>query len=45
MITVRDIEELSGQLARIRARTKQTRSTSAASVLANSGRDKHNESS
>jgi NADH dehydrogenase len=40
MITVRDIEELSGQLARIRARTKQTRSTSAASVLANSGRDK-----
>jgi NADH:ubiquinone reductase (H+-translocating) len=40
MITVRDIESLSGQLARIRARTKQTRSTSAPSVLANSGRDK-----
>jgi NADH dehydrogenase len=40
MITVRDIEELSGQLARIRARTKQTGSTSAASVLANSGHDK-----
>jgi NADH dehydrogenase len=28
MITVRDIEELSGQLVRIRARTKQVRSTS-----------------
>jgi hypothetical protein len=27
MITVRDIEELSGQLARIRAQTKQARST------------------
>ncbi len=40
MITVRDIEELSGQLARTRARTKEARSTSAASVLANSGRDK-----
>jgi len=40
MITVRDIEALSGQLARIRARTKQTRSTTAASALANSGRDK-----
>ena len=39
MITVRDIEALSGQLARIRARTKQARSTSAASVLANSGHD------
>src|SRR6266550_3564702 len=39
MITVRDIEELSGQLARVRARTKQVRSTSAASVLANSGHD------
>ena len=37
MITVRDIEELSGQLARTRARTKQARSTSEASVLANSG--------
>jgi NADH dehydrogenase len=40
MITVRDIEALSGQLARIRARTKQASSTSTASVLANSGHDK-----
>jgi NADH dehydrogenase len=40
MITVRDIEALSGQLARIRARTKHATSTSAASVLANSGHDK-----
>jgi len=40
MITIRDIEALSGQLARIRARTKQASSTSAASVLANSGQDK-----
>jgi NADH:ubiquinone reductase (H+-translocating) len=40
MITVRDIEALSGQLARVRARTKQARSTSTASVLANSPRDK-----
>ena len=40
MITVRDIEALSGQLARIRERTKQARSTSAASALANSGHDK-----
>jgi NADH:ubiquinone reductase (H+-translocating) len=39
MITVRDIEELSGQLARVRARTKQARSTSAASALVNSGHD------
>ena len=39
MVTVRDIEALSGQLARIRARTKQASSTSAASVLANSGHD------
>jgi NADH dehydrogenase len=39
MVTVRDIEALSGQLARIRARTKQANSTSAASVLANSGHD------
>jgi hypothetical protein len=29
MITVRDIEEFSGQLARARARAKQSRSTSA----------------
>jgi len=40
MITVRDIEALSGQLARIRARTKQATPTSAASVLGNSGHDK-----
>ena len=40
MVTVRDIEALSGQLARIRARTKEATSTSAASVLANSGHDK-----
>jgi hypothetical protein len=41
MITVRDIEALSSQMARVRARTKQARSTSAASGLANSG---HNQS-
>jgi NADH dehydrogenase len=40
MITIRDIEELSGQLARVRARTKQARSTIEAPALANSGRDK-----
>jgi NADH dehydrogenase len=40
MITVRDIEALSGQLARIRARAKQTRSTNDTSVLANSDHDK-----
>jgi NADH dehydrogenase len=40
MITVRDIEELSGQLARVRARTKQARSTIEVPALANSGRDK-----
>jgi NADH dehydrogenase len=39
MITVRDIEAHSSQLARIRARTKQARSTGVASVLANSGHD------
>jgi NADH dehydrogenase len=39
MITVRDIDTLSGQLERIRARTKQARSTSAASALVNSGHD------
>jgi NADH dehydrogenase len=39
MITLRDVEALSGQLARVRARAKQARSTSAASVLANSGHD------
>ncbi len=33
IITLRDVEELSNRLARIRARTKQARSTSAASVL------------
>jgi NADH dehydrogenase len=37
MITVRDIEALSGQLGRIRARTKQATPTNAASMLANSG--------
>jgi NADH dehydrogenase len=39
MITVRDVEALSAQLARIRARAKQASSTNAASVLANSGHD------
>jgi NADH dehydrogenase len=39
MITVRDIEALSAQVARIRARAKQVSSTSAASVLAKSGED------
>jgi hypothetical protein len=39
MITLRDVEELSSQWARIRARAKQTESTSAGSVLANSGHD------
>jgi hypothetical protein len=36
-ISVRDVEALSAQLARVRARIKLARSTSAASVLANSG--------
>jgi len=36
-ISVRDVEALSGQLARVRARIKLARSTSAASVLVNSG--------
>src|SRR5215469_6424465 len=41
MLTVRDIDTLSGQLARIRARIKvQASSASTASVLANSGHDK-----
>src|ERR1043166_6536622 len=39
MVTVRDIEALSGQLARIRGRTKQATLTAAPSVLANSGQD------
>src|SRR5438132_7100276 len=39
MITFRDMEAVTVQLSRIRARTKQGRSTSAASVLANSGRN------
>jgi NADH:ubiquinone reductase (H+-translocating) len=39
LITVRDVETLSHRLARIRARAKQARSTSATSVLANSGHD------
>src|SRR5438477_9002729 len=38
-ISVRDVEALSAQLARVRARIKLARSTSAASVLANSGRN------
>jgi NADH dehydrogenase len=38
-ISVGDIDALSGQLARVRARIKLARSTSAASVLANSGQD------
>jgi NADH dehydrogenase len=36
-ISVRDVEALSGQLARVRARIKLARSTSATSVLVNSG--------
>jgi NADH dehydrogenase len=41
MLTVRDIDTLSGQLARIRARIKlQASSASTASALANSGHDK-----
>src|ERR1043166_4419192 len=39
MVTIRDVEGLSSQWARIRARAKQTESTSAGSVLANSGQD------
>jgi NADH dehydrogenase len=38
-ISVGDIDALSGQLARVRARIKLARSTRAASVLANSGHD------
>jgi NADH dehydrogenase len=38
-ISVRDVEALSDQLARVRARIKLAKSTSAASVLANSGHD------
>ena len=40
MITIRDIDTLRGQLARIRARAKRQTSIAAASVLANSGHDK-----
>src|SRR5215471_7765935 len=40
MITVRDIDTLTGQLSRIRARAMQAKSTSTASVLATSGNDK-----
>jgi NADH dehydrogenase len=40
IVTVRDIEALSGQLARTRARTKQAKSMSATSMLANSDHDK-----
>jgi NADH dehydrogenase len=39
MVTLRDIEALSGQLARIRARAKQAKSMSTGSALANSGHD------
>jgi NADH:quinone reductase (non-electrogenic) len=39
-ISVRDIDAFSGQLARVRARMKLAKSTSAASVLANSSQDK-----
>src|SRR5215470_16236074 len=38
-ISVRDIDALSGQLGRVRARINLAKSTNAASVLANSGRD------
>jgi hypothetical protein len=38
MITLRDVEELSSQWARIRARAKQSTAVSS-SVLANSGHD------
>jgi NADH dehydrogenase len=38
-ISVRDIEAFSGQLGRVRARIKLAKSTSTASVLANTGRD------
>jgi hypothetical protein len=40
MVTIRDIEALSSQLERIRARAKLVTPTSAASVLANSGHAK-----
>ena len=39
MVTIRDIEALSAQLARIRARAKLATPASTASVLANSGHD------
>jgi NADH:ubiquinone reductase (H+-translocating) len=39
LITLRDAEETSSRWARIRARAKQARSASAASMLANSGHD------
>jgi NADH dehydrogenase len=39
-ISVRDIDALSGQLGRVRARMKLAKSTSVAPVLANSGQDK-----
>jgi NADH dehydrogenase len=40
MVTIRDIEALSSQLERIRARAKLVTPTSTASVLANSGQDR-----
>ena len=39
MVTIRDIEAFSSQLARTRARAKQTASATVASVPNNSGRD------
>jgi hypothetical protein len=39
MITLRDVEELSNQWARIRARAKQSKAVPSSSVLANSGHD------
>src|SRR5246500_5784617 len=42
MITLRDIEELSGRLARTRALTKQSKAVPSSSGLANSGDDQAN---
>jgi len=39
MITLRDVEELSNQWTRIRARAKQSKAVPSSSVLANSGHD------
>jgi hypothetical protein len=40
MVSLRDIEALSGHLTRVRARSKDASSTSEVSALANSGSDK-----